>query len=738
MRIPIKKLKTYFPREKDKSGQALLLSLLIMAAITAAGVGFATLIISQIKAVENIDNAISASYAAESGLEKAMHIVKSNRQSGETLADTINEIVLVSKTFSIAGLNVDFDDSTSNEEVSTKFSLLKDESRQIDFFYPDEPFDATTGIAHLYLSWDNNPVPVSDIDYDDGYGTGLEWVEVSWTGWDLNGNSFENVKKVLLASSDLGYDPDLCANASYIQCTYITLDPDTVGLAYYQVRVKALYEDINDVEVKALKSDFTLASIPSRVHIKTIGKFGRTQQALSASMPWKIPASGLFDYVIFSEEQINKAPETDFQTSGIIEIERGIEDDDTRNSCECTADITDCSDWPICNGTPRCTDDLGLTIEYWEPSLECNKNELADIGSDIRSSGWGTCNLYYHTDGCIATQHYSKIEKSIPPTDLPYGKGNYYISLRGLYDSNQNSETMTVVIDDGICDPDTDCQRVEVKDLLTSMSNPAVKEYKTCVSQSKLQIDSSNTIIFEYGNNDENNIVHLDWYQFSTGIPSGVSERCDSDFVPLRIQMENGITRGSTASSCQCTDILCNGKNDCGDINWDPGTFGDLEAPLAECFKYSNESSFPSVGADRWDVDNRSHGWGACLLNTDRWIRYEVPTDVPSAPYYVSVRAGFQSDSDNLVKVEVYDGAAAKSGTLTETLISNDLWGSANTPKNAFVECTFSSHVQLEGGYEIKFLAPNNDVYIDWFEISDSPMYRSCNDSAIQYGVIPK
>lgn len=312
----IKKIKSSIKINGKNPGQALLLSLLIMAAVTAAGVGFATLIISQIKASENIENSIIASYAAESGLEKALHIVKTNRADGETLSDTITEIKALSGTpiFSKAGLTVAFDqEGISSEEIRNKFSLLQDESKQVDLYNPDSPFGVDNGIKYLYVSWDNNPLPISDILYDSGYGTGSEWVEISWTGWDLNGNSYENVEKILLPSDALRYDSTLCNASSYIQCTTIPLDPDSVGLVHYQVRVKALYANVDDIEIKALGDSNNLINIPSRVRLKTIGKYGRTQQALNASLPWKIPISGLFDYVIFSEEKVDKVRSTNIR-----------------------------------------------------------------------------------------------------------------------------------------------------------------------------------------------------------------------------------------------------------------------------------------------------------------------------------------------------------------------------------------------------------------------------------------
>ncbi|MFH1534557.1 MAG: hypothetical protein ABIF80_01095 [Patescibacteria group bacterium] len=742
-----KKLEANLPGKKDRSGQALLLSLLIMATITAAGIGFATLIISQIRAAENIDNAITATYGAESGLEKALHIVKTNRLSGASLSGTITEIegLTDSPAFSKNGLSVEFDeDAISSTELNNKFSLSQDKSKQIDFYNPDDPFGATTGINALYLSWDNNPLPTNDLNYASGYGTGSEWVEVTWTGWNADGDSFENVEKVLLSSGDLAFDNPggLCPADSYIQCTTIQLDP--VGgaeLLYYQVRIKALHADIDDIEIKALNAADELVNIPSRVYIKTIGKYGRTQQALNASLPWKISASGLFDYVIFSEEQIDKAPETNYQTSGTIEIERGIAISEANTSCGCSADFDNCSRYPTCFGSPNCTGPLGLGFEaeYWQSSLACNKNILADLGSDIRPSGWGTCNLYYLPGACSSGEEYAQIKKLITADDLPYNEGDYYVSMRALYNSNQNSEEFSVIIDDGSCNPDTTCQRIDVRDLYATMANPAVTEYKTCISQTKLHIEPNDTIIFEYRNGDENNSVDLDWYQFSSGIPPGVSERCDSDFTPLKIQMENGIERNKIINDqCTCIDSTCKEiGSDCLKIGWNPGTFDDLESPVVQCYRYSNETEFPSSGVGKWDVENRANGWGACLFNSDRWMRYVVPKGVSSGPYFISIRAGFTEDTGNIVKVEVYDGPAPK-GKIVDTFISNDLWGSANTPANAFVECTFPNHVVLKFGYEIKLSVTNSDTYIDWFEISDTPPgYHSCFGSAIPYGVTP-
>jgi len=300
-------------KQSSEKGQTLLLALLILAAVSATAIGFAILILNLIKGAENLDNSISAFYAAQSGLEKSLYKVKTNRQTGVGLDATLDDLKGITKTnFTKENLEMEMDvDAIDKVEESRTFSLAKDESEQVDFYDPDDPFGGPSDITKIWISWDNNPCAfgqVGVIDYINCYGDGSEWVEISWVGWNQDGDSFENVEKILLDSNALTYY-DSCPEESYlsIRCKIEDLDPNP-NMVFYRVRIKALYDKVEDIEVKAMNDAYEFIDIPARVHIKTIGKFGRTHQALSASMPWRIPVSGLFDYVIFSEKELRKPP----------------------------------------------------------------------------------------------------------------------------------------------------------------------------------------------------------------------------------------------------------------------------------------------------------------------------------------------------------------------------------------------------------------------------------------------
>lgn len=392
-------------RIRNKAGQTLLLSLLILAGVSAAGIGFATLILHQIQAAENIDNSIYAFYAAQTGLERSLWVVKDSRHDGlplfsETGPDTIDRIAEMSPGHPIrmGDASVYVDEATPEEE-SRKFFLEKDESVQIDLFDPDDPFgqnpDPIT-ISHLWISWDNNPCPPTDPGYP-CYGTGSEWVEISWTGWTADGSSYNNVEKILLSSLDLSFidvpaDNPLCPSSGTIQCTFFPLDPlPDEDIIYYQVRVKALYDKVEALEVKAVNqispNQYEPVAIPSRVYVKTIGKYGRTQQALSASLPWRIPASGLLDYVVFTEKELKKEPvEEPYYTSGHIEIERDIENVDEIYG---TFPPADPFTFKMCESGPNegiiCDDNSDCTPGTCEPINYCQCPSSTDVGG---SSPW--------------------------------------------------------------------------------------------------------------------------------------------------------------------------------------------------------------------------------------------------------------------------------------------------------------------------------------------------------------
>src|SRR3989338_642088 len=68
------------PKKSSQKGVSILLTVLILSAVFALGLGVATFVISEIRQSRNVGNFVSALHAADSGVERTLYKV---RQLGE-------------------------------------------------------------------------------------------------------------------------------------------------------------------------------------------------------------------------------------------------------------------------------------------------------------------------------------------------------------------------------------------------------------------------------------------------------------------------------------------------------------------------------------------------------------------------------------------------------------------------------------------------------------------------------
>lgn len=303
----------FLKKIKNQKGIVLLLALLIMAGVTAVGVGISTAILNEIKASRNIDYSMIAYYAAESGTEKGLYTIKANRLNDETLDNTKQAINNESQHYfteddpvwSPPAKWLDRKAFDIVEKVATH--LDKNQSTTIDLYDPDQFYNPPLEdkIKSIIVYWFN--------DFEHGYGS--EWIEVSWTGWESDGTWINKTKKTLFASSNGGQD-------GHFTIDLIQSDPLFSDAVFFRVRIKAFFAEVNDLEVKAynIRDPYNCSGgdpedcrvdIPSRVVIETTGEYpadsaGSSRQALKVELPWQSPVSGLFDYAFFSEEKIAK------------------------------------------------------------------------------------------------------------------------------------------------------------------------------------------------------------------------------------------------------------------------------------------------------------------------------------------------------------------------------------------------------------------------------------------------
>lgn len=276
----------------QEQGAVLLITLLIISGLTAIGLGVSVVIFSNLRSTSLVDNSISAIYASETGLEQSLEVVNEGRADGVPLGSVIASIQALQAT--LPSNKAKWSTIESNSQTDT---LLLDaqegKSSQLDLFDPTVETQGA-GTTNKIEKISIKAVPTSG------------WAEVSWVAW--NGNAFiSNSRTVLVGPTELGTGKviDLYGTGDVNDPIFNAL---TAGqqLRAFRVNVKARFGDLNDVEIQALDTNNNVVPIPNRIYIKSRGSSGGAAVGLTASIPWRLPTSALFDFVVFSDESIEK------------------------------------------------------------------------------------------------------------------------------------------------------------------------------------------------------------------------------------------------------------------------------------------------------------------------------------------------------------------------------------------------------------------------------------------------
>lgn len=261
---------------EGRRGNVLLLSLLVLSSVLISAATLAGIIIRDLRSDTALDDGRLAYYAAESGIEQSLWNIRKggaepSSQSGAATLKNGSKFVRQAKV---------------GEPVFSVPTLAKDDYLELDLF---DPLDlaAVQGIESLEFRW------------QDGCG-GASAIELSYTEWP--------------AGASVAWPPggDYSGTHWKFLRSYVDGVPwlfTTVsGTNDYLMRVKAQGCDIKDLEVRAFADDAGTIpkDVPSRVVITSTGAFGGSVQALKATMQRLPPLSGLFDYVLFSQDEIVK------------------------------------------------------------------------------------------------------------------------------------------------------------------------------------------------------------------------------------------------------------------------------------------------------------------------------------------------------------------------------------------------------------------------------------------------
>lgn len=195
-----------------------------------------------------------------------------------------------------------------NEERFFVSELPADRTAHLDIFNPDEP-SFGSGIESIRVEWaDECPDHQTD---------GFSWLEITMLTWEGFPIQFDpSTQHVYKLAQPCNIDQNHCTDIILNDVNGGDIDPNQVyrfgfralsptpgqggGLCVIKNLTVTAYEE-NDAP-----SNGTVVQLPARILVKSTGLFGRSQQALSASIPWRTPVSGLLNFVLFSEEEIEK------------------------------------------------------------------------------------------------------------------------------------------------------------------------------------------------------------------------------------------------------------------------------------------------------------------------------------------------------------------------------------------------------------------------------------------------
>lgn len=328
-------MRNHEQRTRNEHGIVLMLSLLLIAALTAAGIGASVIIVTEFRATSSTDQGIKAFYTADIGMERALYTIFNNRLVGTQLhlpafgtcvcassTETVCQLSCNDPAFSgttaliDAGSSVSLQD-TSVETASKKFSLIrKNQTVQIDLYDPNEPFGFSSPPRTITLQ---RSALTTELGTD--VGAEVQWVYALADGQTFTENSTikllsnENLASATGATINL-LTGNISGNDNTINPPGITLPPTSFSnISGWVVRIKALNNDLPNLTFFATCVDTNPCpydgyanrfQLKSDIAISSQGTYRDASFVLSGAVPWRLPTVGVFDYVIFSEKTLDK------------------------------------------------------------------------------------------------------------------------------------------------------------------------------------------------------------------------------------------------------------------------------------------------------------------------------------------------------------------------------------------------------------------------------------------------
>lgn len=259
----------------DKApGNIIALAIVMVAMVLLAGFAIGSVVLEGSRSSVETDKAVAAYYMADSGIEMQLYDVRKNGLALSSVASSTSLYPGGSSWISTTG----YETST----VKTIDYLAQEDLSFVDLFDPDK-INQSAGVSSVKISW--NGVAGCQPDLEIGYTVWSTGSTIVWT---------------TTADYSIAIAPaTLPAPYSF---TLSSLDTSKA----YRLRLRPFKCDAKDIRVTMLDSSGSAIAYPGEITLGSEGSYQKTTQRLRVSMPRQDILSGVFSYIVFSQEQLCK------------------------------------------------------------------------------------------------------------------------------------------------------------------------------------------------------------------------------------------------------------------------------------------------------------------------------------------------------------------------------------------------------------------------------------------------
>jgi hypothetical protein len=265
----------------DKAkGNIVAFAIILTAMILVAGFAVGTVVLEGSRRANEMDRAVGAYYMANSGIEMQLYDFRKNDLKlldiGAVSYANLSLYPGGSKWLSTTG----YETST----VKTIPFLGNEEFSFVDLFDPEDVTKGS-GIDRIDVSWDAvDPACMPDL-------------EIGYTVWDVG-------TAIQWATSTADYTIVIAPKADHASIPAFSL-PVFAPAKAYRLRVRPFNCAVKDIRLSMFDLGVPKA-YPGEIVLGSEGSYQKTNQRLRVTMPRQDILSGIFSYIVFSQEQLCK------------------------------------------------------------------------------------------------------------------------------------------------------------------------------------------------------------------------------------------------------------------------------------------------------------------------------------------------------------------------------------------------------------------------------------------------